>query len=120
MSRPKMSQTKTGEQRAELYADLIDHGTSLLCEYAVEPDVAEQIASSLADYLAEHWAGQVISFPKEFELHLTKRDDQIYDEFTGNNHAALAKKYKITTRAMYRIIGRAQKRYQAKVQPTLF
>jgi Mor family transcriptional regulator len=43
-----------------------------------------------------------------------ERDEAIWQEFTGNNHVELARKYGLTTIHVYRIIKRMRQEKRAK------
>ncbi|AXP78351.1 transcriptional regulator [Haemophilus influenzae] len=52
--------------------------------------------------------------PKSISLFACKREKQIFNEFTGNNHASLAKKYDLSLQWIYKIVKRVQKEEIAK------
>lgn len=108
------------ELRHELLADIATHTSSILLEHGVEPEVAEQAGVAMANHMAEHWGGQVISIPKDHFFKLSGRDLNVFNEFTGNNHSDLARKYKLSSRAIYKIIARASRRETDKRQGKLF
>lgn len=102
--------------RHELLSDVAVHATDILLAHGVDPSVADQAGCSVANHLAEHWGGQVISYPKDYLFKLSKRDLQIYDEFDGTNHSTLSRKYDVSVRAIYKIIKRTRKRAIDKAQ----
>ncbi|WP_027672067.1 Mor transcription activator family protein [Rheinheimera baltica] len=106
--------------RSELLDDVAAHAKQILADHGIADDVADQCGIALAEFLAEHWGGQLINFPKNFLYKLAQRDMDIYEEFTGNNHAKLALKHGMTTRGIYKLINRAHKRIVAEKQPDLF
>lgn len=106
--------------RHELLEDVISQVSTLLAEMGVEPDVAEQCGCALADHLANHWGGQLINFPKDHFHRLAERDMSIYNEFTGHNHHALARKWRMTVRSIYRLIDRVHRSEVDRRQPRLF
>lgn len=108
------------ELRHELLSDVASHTAGVLSDHGIEHDVAEQAGVALANHLAEHWGGQLITFPKDHFFKLASRDLQIFNEFTGNNHSDLARKYRLCTRAIYKIIERVTKREIDKRQGKLF
>lgn len=89
-----------------------------LCDYGLNKEVADEIGCALADGLASEWGGQLINFPKDSAYLIALRDLQIYDEFNGRNHSALARKYQLTVRAIYDIIKRVRRRGDPN-QPSL-
>lgn len=108
------------QQRHELLSDVADLVAVVLEDHGVEVGLAEQCGAALADRLAAHWGGQLINIPKDYRFKLAARDLLIYEEFTGNNHADLARKYDMTVRGIYKIIERARKRDLDYRQPKLF
>ena len=117
-----MTTKKTGMDalRSELLDDVTSHARNVLIDHGIVNDVADQCAVALAEFLAEHWGGQLINFPKNFLYKLAQRDMVIYEEFNGRNHSKLASKYKMSVRGIYKLIARVQKRIAAEKQPDLF
>lgn len=107
-------------QRHELLSDVETHGIAILLSHGIELSVAEQAAIAIADFLAEHWGGQLISFPKDYLYKLSQRDLIIYHEFTGKNYPALVRKYDMTERGIRKIIERVHRREISRRQPGLF
>lgn len=107
-------------QRHELLSDVAVQATAVATELGVAADVAEQVGIAIAEHLGQHWGGQLINFPKDYLFKLASRDMQIYNEFTGKNHAQLARKYKMTARGIYKIIERVHKREVDRRQHSLF
>lgn len=95
--------------RHELLRDLADQASTLLLDYGIPAEVAEQVGCALADHMAEHWGGQLINFPKDACFKVAQRDIDIWSEFNGRNHPSLAKKYGISQRAIYDIIKRMKR-----------
>lgn len=107
------------QSRHELLSDLASHVTALLREFGVEADVAEQIGDNTANHMAEHWGGQTICYPKDYIFKLHARDLEIYDRFNGGNQMQLAREYKLSVRAIYKIIERVRRRIQDRTQHRL-
>ncbi|WP_211224692.1 Mor transcription activator family protein [Oceanospirillum beijerinckii] len=108
------------ERRHELLADTAQQTEELLKLYGIDESIADQVGCAVADHLANHWGGQLINIPKDYQYKLANRDLEIWNDFTGSNHAQLAKKYKLSTRAIYKIIKRVKERQSAADQPGLF
>lgn len=106
--------------RHELLTEMIEHLTDILVEYGINSEIAEHASHASADHLANHWGGQVISFPKDSKLKLAKRDIEIWDKFDGRNHAKLAKEFGMTVRAIYSIINKVKDRQMKLAQPGFF
>lgn len=108
------------ELRHELLSDVASHTAGILRDHGVDQEVADQAGAALANHLAEHWGGQIVTFPKDHFFKLAARDLQIYNEFDGRNHSILSRKYNLCTRAIYKIIERASRREIDKRQGKLF
>ena len=106
---------------AELLTDLQNTIARLFVELiGVENDLAEHAALEVRNHMAEHWGGQGIYFPKDVAFLTSLRDEQIYSEFTGDNHSELVRKYKVSKPWLYRILKRVHKRKVATAQGNLF
>lgn len=108
------------DRRAELLSDLATHTAAIVQEYGLEADVAEQVGAALADFVADHWGGQIITIPKDHAFRLSQRDRLILGEFNGANHAELARRYKMAERSIYKLLARAIRRERDLMQGQLF
>ncbi|BEH14296.1 Mor transcription activator family protein [Marinobacter shengliensis] len=105
--------------RHELLRDLSAQTDSLLRDYGIPVDVADQVGHALADHMAQHWGGQLVNFPKDARFEVAQRDLDIWSEFNGRNHPYLAQKYNLSQRAIYDIVRR-MKRQAMEDQKDLF
>ena len=106
--------------RHELLSDIADQIALVLHELNIDGDVAEQCGEVIANHLAEHWAGQHITIPKDYAHKISARNLQIWEEFDGSNHRELAKKYGITPNAIYRIIKQTHRLAMNATQADFF
>lgn len=105
----------------ELLSDLIDTiVATLTARAAIDRQQATILAHSIAESMALQWGGQSIYFPKWMVRRLSERDQMIYDEFTGDNHAELARKYNMSVQWVYQIIKAAAKVESARQQIDMF
>ncbi len=78
----------------------------------------ETLASGIGKHIAETlrytWGGQLVYFPVD----RSRRDAQVYEEFTGDNHAELARTYHVCVQTIYKII-KAEKERRRHKQLTL-
>ncbi len=111
--------TNMGKRRNELFESVHAHAIEVIKGYGIPEDVADQVGAAIVDNLADNWGGQNICIPKDYSYKLAARDLEIWDDFTGNNHAELARKYNMTTRSIYKIIHRIRKNGDPN-QQTLF
>ncbi|MCD7099071.1 Mor transcription activator family protein [Stenotrophomonas sp. MMGLT7] len=100
-------------------AELISQ--QLVRTHAVSADLAELVGSSVADALAEHWGGQIITYPKDAHYKASKREHEILlAHRRGATFASLARETGMTERGVRRLINRAQVRASGLDQPGLF
>jgi len=114
------SPTQMARKRHELLADLVDHAVRVLVESEVSPERAAFIANLLADHFAQHWGGQVISFPMDYRWQLDTRYLAIYDRhLAGASYGELAMQFKISERHVRTVLATVRKRLveQAKKGP---
>lgn len=108
-------------RRAELLADVSDHTAVLLCELGVERAHAELCGNALADHLAEHWGGQVISIPVDHAMRLSRREHEIVsDRNAGLSLSELSRKYHITENGLRKLLRRVARRNAVDAQLPLF
>ncbi|KWZ43775.1 DNA-binding protein [Burkholderia savannae] len=105
----------------ELLVDLAQHVAHTLTELAnIDAVQAEQLGREIADRMAMHWGGQNIYFPMGASYRLSQRDRQIFDEFRGDNHGELARKYGVSLQWVYKIIKAVRREEIAARQSDLF
>lgn len=98
-----------------LLSDLSDH----LCELAhdrlnIPKAMAKEFGDDVTMYLASLWGGQMLYIPKDMASQVLSRDAKIYAEFTGNNHAELARKYDLSLQHTYTIIKKEREKRSLK------
>lgn len=109
------------ERVPELVTDLEDQMTAcLLSELPIERKKALALSKKVARHITDNWGGQLIYIPKNHLGQLSERDMQVYRDFDGRNHAALAKKYHLTVQQIYKIVKEVGRRERAKNQGDLF
>lgn len=80
---------------------------------------AAEIAKFTCDQLRQTFGGEQFYFPKGRELEVILKHHELYKEFSGTNHVALAKKYDMTVPHVYRIVKNVHKEEVDKRQPQL-
>lgn len=89
----------------ELLTDLADHvALTLIQSCRLDQEAARQAAQAVAVHMADHWGGQSIYFPMGLARRISERDSLIRQEFTGNNHGDLARKYGVSLQWIYKIV----------------
>lgn len=76
------------------------------------PRVAADLARELAEDIRLKWGGGLIYIPQGARYERQQRDDAIWREFNGRNHAELARHYGLTLSCVYDILARARARRQ--------
>ena len=105
-----MQQSRPEQKRQSLIQCVIDHAESELRTQGIAQDKALQLATSIADRLADAFGGQLITFPKEYSRKLAERDAQILADFNGSNFHDLVMRYGICDRGIRKLIARAKTR----------
>lgn len=100
-----------------LYSKVVALGKS---EAQLDEECAKRLAVSISKVLVEDFGGEIIYIPKNILIQLSGRDWAIYNEFTGNNHKELARKYKVSVAWVYQIIKRVHKQEVNKRQGDMF
>lgn len=113
-------ETRATVRRHELLTDVVATATKRLVDNGLSHTEAALMASDLADHFAQHWGGQVISFPKDYRRMLSQLELEVYGKFTGDNYDDLARQYGLTMSGMRKLIGRTRARLAKGGQPDLF
>jgi Mor family transcriptional regulator len=96
--------TRNG-QCPELLSDLAAFCAAVILErLGIDATLAEEIGLDIAFLIAAAWGGALIYIPKGFLFLLRKKYREIFNEFTGHNHAELAAKYGYSLTWIYRVI----------------
>ncbi len=105
----------------DVLVDLAEQAAVLLRNKAgLDQDQAEDIGREIALAMSNHWGGQLIYFAIGRFLGLSERDYEIFDKFTGENHAELAREYKLSVQHIYRVVKAVKAAEMAKRQGGLF
>ncbi len=114
----KPAKKKHGEELLEDLGGKIKAALVSLAE--LNPDLSEHVGNEIVNQMSEHWGGQIIYFPQGMMQKISTRDLQIWEEFSGSNHAELARKYHISLQWVYRIVKTMRKQQTQKRQGQLF
>lgn len=76
-------------------------------------------AFKIAEAIRTEIGGEQAYIPRGLLYELSKRDEEIYNEFRGDNYDKLAHKYKLTSMQVRTIIKRGQARDRAARQASL-
>ncbi len=105
--------------RHELFTDLIDHVNALLKELGIPADVSEQAGVSVADFLAQHWSGQVVSIPQDYRFTVANRDLEMLRWHKGDFFET-ARHFGMSDRGARKALERVTRAYTKLSQGTLF
>lgn len=101
------SHSSMPERRHRLLSEVAEHVKVSAAELGVDNEVAEHIGHALADFLAEHWAGQQVNFPLKDGYGLSPRERAIAAEVASNKRIyEIAAKYHMTERGVRKLISR--------------
>lgn len=101
------------ELNAQVEASAQDIIRQELEKQGIQPGcIPEKAAIAVGEHLAVAWGGQQVYFPKD----IPRRNARLYDEFTGNNASALARKYNLSTASIYQILASERERRRARQQ----
>ena len=79
------------------------------------PTIAADLARELAEDVRLKWGGGLIYIPQGARYERQQRDGQIWREFNGRNHAALARRHGLTLSCVYDILARERARRQTEL-----
>ena len=105
------------ERVPELVTDLEDQMSACLCS---ELPMLDKTQAKVVRFITDNWGGQLIYIPKNHIGKVSERDQQVYREFNGKNHAALSKKFALTVQQIYRIVKAVGDAERSKRQTDLF
>jgi len=105
----------------EFLFDLAEHLTDRLTRQGkLSSDQSADLAWESAEYMATHWGGINIYFPKGTRIHQSRRARKVWQEFNGKNHEDLARKYKFSTQWIYHLVKKMQEEENKLHQGSLF
>lgn len=107
------------EKAPEILTDLAKHVEEELAKQMPLAN-ARQVGIDVARRISQAWGGSVIYMPRGILFKLSERDIQIWRDFTGNNHQALARKYGVSEQWVYQIVKKMRKEEIDRLQPDLF
>lgn len=114
-----MNKKNTRSRAPEYLANLMENTKGVLIKNGIAEELASKFSREISKQMCEQWGGQLIYFPYWLREELSERDRKIYDEFNGNNHQALSRKYHLSIQAIYRIINFVRNEEILRRQATL-
>ncbi|MBN3263205.1 Mor transcription activator family protein [Pectobacterium brasiliense] len=105
-----MTEPQFRSKGPELLVELSQHvADTVKTVTELDPQTAEQVGNAVAKHMMTVWGGQNVYFPMGISWRASQRDLQIYEEFDGRNHSALAKKYNVSLQWIYKIVRTMRK-----------
>ncbi|OKP27655.1 MULTISPECIES: Mor transcription activator family protein [Serratia] len=108
------------EKRHWLLTELAEYVTLVAQEHGLPTDSADQLGTNVANFICEHFAGQLITFPQDYFFKLSARDLQIYEDWRKRMPwQQLVITYGMTEGGLRKVIKRVEKRILKRSQPGL-
>jgi len=104
----------------EVLADLRESLTAALMKKGIKTSLALQCAHEAAETIRREWGGTSVYICKGLDYELSRRDLEIWSNFSGHNHRQLCKKYNITNVWLYKIIKKQRSEMIKTSQGDLF
>lgn len=108
------------KKQDEVLRDLARIVTRHLVACDLDAARAEAIAESTAEEVREHFGGQIVYIAKGTSLKTHQRWERMWADFTGHNHADLARKYGMGVHGVYRVLAIMRAEHRRRAQPDLF
>ncbi|MFS2300645.1 Mor transcription activator family protein [Pectobacterium versatile] len=105
-----MTEPQFRSKGPELLVELSQHvADTVKTVTELDPQTTELVGNAVAKHMMTVWGGQNVYFPMGISWRASQRDLQIYEEFDGRNHSALAKKYNVSLQWIYKIVRTMRK-----------
>lgn len=104
----------------ELLADMARVAEQVLRDDGIPEDQAKRTAFALAEHMRGYWGGQIVSVAKGHRLKTRQRWRAVWEKFTGDNHAELAREFDLSLQQVYKIIEIMKRDHVARSQHALF
>lgn len=89
---------------ASFVADLAELATQQLLAAGLEQERAAALGEAIAESVRERYQGGVVYVPKGRTLRTMRLWQMVWDDFSGNNHDELRRKYGLSLNQLYRIM----------------
>lgn len=91
-----------------------------LVDAGIEPQRAQAIGENAAESVREHYGGTLMYLPKGHTMKTRRRWRAIWDDFTGANHEALARKHGLNVKAVYKVLAIMREYNRKRTQLDMF
>lgn len=103
-----------------LLGGLFEAAVFVLVGHGLSDKQSRTTAKVIIKKLSFVWANNTIHIPKGQRYKDLLRYQQIFNDFTGNNHAALGLKYKLSIQRIYTIVKQMRRRHELHHQMDFF
>lgn len=108
-------------RRHELFGDMAEQCTKRLMEsHGIPLEAAVDIGNAIADFLADHWAGQYVYITADTRFRHSHRDLKIFQQMGRGKAAQLGREHGISVVRVYQIYKFMRAQMIRRVQPGLF
>ena len=94
-----------GNAYPAMLRELGDTVARQLADVGVDQARAEAIGTTVAEHVRELYGGQLVYIPRGASYETRQRWLTIWQEFTGHNHADLARKHGMNIKQVYRVLA---------------
>lgn len=108
------------ESYPQLLTELAEVVAAVLAENDLDADRCTAIAATVVDQVADLYGGQVIYVPKAARQKTHRRWQQMWDQFTGHNHADLARKFGMGVHGVYKALAVMRHEHARRAQGDMF
>ncbi|WP_010603978.1 Mor transcription activator family protein [Pseudoalteromonas maricaloris] len=105
---------------AETLLLLMDSIEEVLIQAKLGDEKASELATLITDHFRNRCVGSSIYIPKGVSLDNMLKHSAIYQDFRGDNHAELSKKYNLSEQRIYQIVRAVKAAETKRIQPELF
>lgn len=104
----------------ELLRDLASVVSRELRAIGIEAEYSDAVACTVAEHVREHFGGVPQYWPKGADHQRVRRRRQMWLDFTGDNHAELARKYGMCLQQVYKTLAIARAEHLRRTQHDMF
>lgn len=104
----------------EMLRELAEVAERELCNVGVEPAYAAAVAETLAEHVRERFGGTPVYWAKGESMRQRRRRARMWAEFTGRNHAELARRYGVCLQQVYRSLAISKAEWRRASHRDLF
>lgn len=101
----QQQQLLPGDDCPQLLAELAEVISRALRDVDMPEDRAAAVAATAIDHVIDLFGGQVIYLPKAARSKTHRRWQDMWDKFTGHNHAQLAREFGMGVHNVYKVIA---------------